>query len=242
MELKKDSNTYNGPKDMDFDGMFDTPIDDSLKQTISEEKKHLSNDYSRSGTNTSYVGGQAAEWDEQIEKNAFRMSEEQMKKTLSKSDNEKTKERAKILLVTEILTYLAFAFLVYMIIQTTRMPNYDIPHNLKYISLGIMVLTIVLVFDAVMVFVLESRKVMLLVFALVLGVFYPIYRSKVVKGRIAPGLICMLLTAFAWVMLLVTAGQAVTQYGEALVYTEDEFTRHAAVELLDQNAENGKVI
>ena len=239
MELKKDSNTNNEPKDMDFDGMFDVPVDDSLSQTISENKKHLTNDYARSGTNTSYVGGKAAEWDEKIEKNAFRMSEDQMKKSLEKTAQEKSDDKAKILLASEILMYLAFGFFVLMVVKTSRIEAYDIPHNLKYVSLGVMVLTIVLLIDALLVFFLEARKAMLFVLAMVLGVFYPLYRSKTVRGTVIPGILCFLLAAATWTMLIVSAGQGVTKYGEALVYTEDEYTRHAVAELMDQNAENG---
>ena len=60
MELKKDPIIY----------------DETPGQTVSDAKKNLSNDYSRSGTNTTYVGVQAAEYDDKIEKNSFRISEE----------------------------------------------------------------------------------------------------------------------------------------------------------------------
>ena len=240
MELKKESTEKTELEDISLDSMFDTPVDETLKQTISEDKKHLTNDYARSGTNTSYVGGQAAEWDESIEKNSFRMTEEQMKKTLSKSENQKTKEKSRFLTVMEFVVYLAFAFLVVMIFTTSRLPSYDIPYNMKNVSLGIMVLAAVLFVDAIVVFALEAKKPMLFVFAILLGVFYPIYRNKIANGRAGVGIVCTLLTFAAMIMLFVTAGQGVTKYGEAIIKTEDEFTRHEAVALWEQQGENGK--
>ena len=214
--------------------------DETPGQTVSDAKKNLSNDYSRSGTNTTYVGVQAAEYDDKIEKNSFRISEEEMKKALSKTAHEKKEQNSKILLVTEIITYLAFAFLVFTVFRTSRLEAYDIIYNMKNVSLALMILTGVLIIDALFVFFLEARKPMLFIFAAILGVFYPIYRSKIVNGRLGIGVVCSLLTCFAWIMLFVTAGQAVTKYGKEIIYTEDEFTRHEAVALMEQENANGK--
>ena len=224
MELKKDPIIY----------------DETPGQTVSDAKKNLSNDYSRSGTNTTYVGVQAAEYDDKIEKNSFRISEEEMKKALSKTAHEKKEQNSKILLVTEIITYLAFAFLVFTVFRTSRLEAYDIIYNMKNVSLALIILTGVLIIDALFVFFLEARKPMLFIFAAILGVFYPIYRSKIVNGRLGIGVVCSLLTCFAWIMLFVTAGQAVTKYGKEIIYTEDEFTRHEAVALMEQENANGK--
>ena len=224
MELKKDPIIY----------------DETPGKTVSDAKKNLSNDYSRSGTNTTYVGVQAAEYDDKIEKNSFRISEEEMKKALSKTAHEKKEQNSKILLVTEIITYLAFAFLVFTVFRTSRLEAYDIIYNMKNVSLALMILTGVLIIDALFVFFLEARKPMLFIFAAILGVFYPIYRSKIVNGRLGIGVVCSLLTCFAWIMLFVTAGQAVTKYGKEIIYTEDEFTRHEAVALMEQENANGK--
>lgn len=241
MELKKAPGRYDEtPDDIELNDVFDTLVDESLSQTISAEKKHISDDYSRSGTNTSYVGGKAAEYDEKIEKNSFRMSEEEMKKALSKTAHEKKEDRSKLLLAMEIIIYLAFAFLIFMLFMASRQKPYDIIYNMKNVSLAIMVLGAVLIVDAVMVFILEARKAALFLFAIILGIFYPVYRNKVVNGRMGLGIVCTLLTCFAWIMLGVTAGQAVTRYGKTIIYTEDEYTRHAAVELMEQQDENGK--
>lgn len=235
MELKKAPGRYDEtPNDIELNDMFDTLVDETLSQTISEEKKHISNDYSRSGTNTSYVGGDASDYNEKIEKNAFRMSEEDMKKALSKTAHEKKEQNSKILLISGIIVYLAFAFFVFSLFMASRVAPYDIIYNMKNVSLAMMVLSIVMLFDSILVFVLEERKAGLILFAIFLGLFYPIYRSKVVTGRLGLGIICTLLALFAWVMVGITAGQAVTKYGKTVIYTQDEYTRHEAVALLEQ--------
>ncbi len=240
MELKKNEENTE-LKEVELDGMFDTPEDESLKQTISADKKNLTDDYARSGTNTSYVGGQAAEWDEKIEKNSFRMTEAQMKKSLSKSDKEKSDDKAIFLLISEVVMYLAFGFVIVSLYIASRGNKLDIIHNLDIVSLALTILTIVLIIDAALVFAIQDRKIMLLVMAFVLGIFYPIYRSTVVKGRMAAGILCTVMTIFSVLMPLVAAGQAVTRYGEAIVLTEDEFTRHAAADMMDQKTEDGKL-
>ena len=243
MELKKAPGRYDEtPNDIELNDMFDTLVDETLSQTISDDKKHISDDYSRSGTNTTYVGGKIAEYDEKIEKNAFRMSEEDMKKALSKTAHEKKEQNSKLLLFTGIIMYLAFAFFIFTLFLASRVAPYDIIYNMENVSLAFMILSIILVADSILAFVLEERKAGLILFAIFLGMFYPIYRSKVINGRLGFGIVCTLLALFAWVMVGITAGQAVTKYGKTVIYTEDEYTRHEAVALLEQEDESGKLV
>ena len=234
MELKKTPNNGDAELDLTGDGVLEEP---KRKDPI---RKKYSDDYSRTGTNSGYVDNVIEEWDENIEKNSFHISAREAEEALAKTTQEKKADTARFLRVSEVLMYAAFAFVIVMLVLLITGDKLDILYNLGGVKISLAVLYAYLIIDAILVYnnIIE-KKATLFIIALLVPIAYPPYRNKLANDSAGFGILCSILFVFAFVMTFVTFGQTYTKYGN-LIKIENNTTRHSAINILEQNDENGK--
>lgn len=236
MQLKKDPEN-NTPKDKptlyDYD-FFDEKTDKDNMANPSESK--YSSEYSRSGTNTGYADNGISDWDEKIEKNSFRITEEKAREALAPTRKQEKQRDERLLRVTEFILYIMYGLLIAVIAGICLNPRIDIMFKMRplYVILGIVIFYSI--FDAVLVYNIEEKHLSLFFVAIILNFFYPAFRQKYTPAKF--GIICTLLTLFAYMMLGVNLGQANRTYGNVL-QIKDTATRHTVAELMDQDNDQG---
>lgn len=148
--------------------------------------------------------------------------------------------KEKIIMVTGILVYISFAiYIVYLFkIYNSSPESYmDVISSLKPIA-GFM--EVIAIIDAVLIFIFEEKNVLLLVFAIFLLPFYPVYRDKVIGGRFNIGILLTALFFIGLVAVMIFAGKTASSYGQLTTNVTDKETLDEAMALLDQEVVNGK--
>lgn len=239
MELKKTPEHYEVP------GTENLKMNDMgfFEKKESDEKKpegKYSNDYSRSSSNTGYAGMYAPDYDKGIERNSFKISEEQAEKALSLSEVEKRKRNAFIMFISAIIVYVLYLVFISLMAKACFSDRVDIMANLKTLKAPFIVAQVLFLIDALIVYTFGEKKLGLFVFAVLFSVFYPIYRHKVASGSLV-GIIPTAIIAFSFAMVFATALSAHDKYGTVLDI-EDQDTRHAIADLYEQKSENNHSI
>ncbi len=235
MELKKEPVQEPGTGKLVNSDYFADP-----SSTIDEAHRRYSDDYSRSGTNTGYAGTAINEWGEDIEKNSFKVSKEQMAEILAPTKQDIRNRNARFLKVSEYIMYAIFVLVVVFLAVSCIRPGVDILVSLHNLPVFLIILEAYIIFDAILAYNLGEKKISLFMFAIFLGALYPICRNRILAGN-GIGIAVSVLTVIAFIMVGVNAGRAYNSYGQAL-FLESEHTRHEIVSLYDQTLDNGQHI
>lgn len=232
MQLKKD------PEETAGTGKLINPeFFEKEDKVIDPSRKRLSDDYSRSGTNTGYAGTIASDYDAGIERNSFRMSKEDVERALSPTEKQKREQSARFLKVSEFIMYVFYIAMVVFLAVVSMKEQIDIIHSLHNLPVVLIILEAYIIFDAILVYNLGEKKMSLFIFAIFLGFLYPAHRRHVLAGN-GFGVVCSILVVFACIMLGVNLGRATSTYGKMLML-ESEHTRHEVVALYEQIGDNG---
>lgn len=234
MQLKKDepSNTEN--LKLNDDGFFNT---EQLKTKDDKFVSRISDQYSRTGNNTNYVGTVDYEYDEKIERNAFRLTEDDVKKAFAPTKQEQRKKKDRIFFISELLMYLIIGFYIFYISRCCFVDQIDLYITLKRSIPITLFLIIYLICDSIFIFAMGKKKGGLFIMALLFP-FYPFYRKKVVFESNL-GIIATILIFFSIIMIFVTFGNVRTKYANVM-YWENKISRHYMVELMDQKLSTNK--
>lgn len=234
MQLKKDETPKTENLKLNDDGFFNT---EQLKAQDDNFVSRISDDYSRTGNNTNYVGAVDYEYDEKTERNAFRLTEDDVKKAFAPTKQEQRKKRDRIFFISEIIMYLIFGVYIFYISRCCFVDQIDLYTTLKHSIPITIFLIIYLLCDTIFIFAMGKKKSGLFVMALLFP-FYPFYRKKVVFES-NMGIIATILIFFSAIMIFVTFGNVKSKY-ENVMYWEDKTTRHYMVELMDQQLSTNK--
>ena len=238
MELKRETEEEKKNSQYDAESLFDPAPE---PQTVSKERKRVTDDYSRSSSNTGYSGTSAPVWEEGVERGSFKVSEKQAKEALAPSKQEVRDNTMKILKISEIIMYVLIVFMIAFFFKVNTCDKIDLYFELPKIKTPVIIVIAYFVIDSILVFVLEKKNIGLFLFATVLFFVYPIYRARVVDGRVGLGVLFSIFTLMGFIVLFISAGQTNTRYG-VVFKTEDDFTRHTAYELMEQTGDNSQAI
>ena len=234
MQLKKDE-TPEGTGKLVNSAFFTDP-----DQVVDPAKKRYTDDYSRSSSNTGYVGTAAPDWVEGVERNSFRVTEEEAAKALAPTAKQQRERNAKFLRISEFVMYGFFLIFIIWLAFASLRDGVDIIPAVHNIPVVMIILEAYIIFDSILAYNLGEKKIGLFIFAVLLGIFYPSYRNKVLALN-GFGIACTILTIFACVMFGVNCGRAYGSYG-AVLLIDSEHTRHEIVSLYEQTGDNGHKI
>ena len=234
MQLKKDDTPKTENLKLNDDGFFNT---EQLKTQDDHFVSRISNEYSRTGNNTSYVGAVDYEYDEKTERNAFRLTEDDVKKAFAPTKQEQRKRKDRVFFISEILMYLVFGIFIFYISRCCFVDKIDLYQTLKKSLPFVLFLIIYLICDTIFIFAMGKKKGGLFIAALFFP-FYPFYRKKVVFES-NMGVIATILIFFSAIMIFVTFGIVKSNY-DNVMFWEDKTTRHYMVKLMDQQLTNNK--
>ena len=233
MQLKKDDTPKTENLKLNDDGFFNT---DTLKAN-DHFVSRISDEYSRTGNNTNYVGTVDYEYDEKTERNAFRMTEDDVKKAFAPTEQDKRKKKYTIFFISEVILYIVFCVFIFFISKCCFVDQIDIYYSLKSCIPLIIGLIIYLICDTIFIFAMGEKKGGLFATALLFP-FYPFYRKKgIYESNL--GVIPTILIFFAGIMVFITFGNVKGKY-ENVMYWEDKTTRHYMAELMDQELSTNK--
>ena len=146
----------------------------------------------------------------------------------------------KLITVTGILVYLSFAiYVVYLFkIYNSSPESYtDVILSLKPVAVFMGVIAVI---DAMLITCFEKKYTLLLIFAIVLLPFYPVYRDRVMRGRFNIGILLTVLFFIGLGAVIIFAGKTASSYGQLTINVTDKETLDEAMALMDQEVENGK--
>ena len=234
MQLKKDETPKTDTLKLNDDGFFNT---EQLKSQDDNFVSRISEEYSRTGNNTNYAGTVDYEYDEKTERNAFRLTEDDVKKAFAPTVKEQREQKDRIIIISEIILYIVLGIFLFFISKCCIADKIDIYFSLKQNIPLIAFLIIYFIIDAIFVIAMGNKKGGLLVMALLFP-FYPFYRKKVLNDSNF-GIIPTLLILFSAVMIFLTIGNVKNSY-DNVMFWEDKTTRHYMAELMDQQLTNNK--
>ena len=148
--------------------------------------------------------------------------------------------KEKSILVTGILVYLSFAIYVaylFKIGNSSPASYLDIINALRPIAAFMSVIACI---DAVLLVVFEGSSKLLILFAVFLLPFYPLYRDKVYGGKINLGALLTAVFFIGLVAVMIFAVKSASSYGQLTVNVTDKETLDEAMALLDSEAIEGK--
>lgn len=144
-----------------------------------------------------------------------------------------------IVTISGIVLYALFALAVAALAWMSVMESpVNIHDNIKKVQPLFSFLSIYVIIDAIIVFVLNEKRISLIVFAVVLQPFYPIKRNKVVNGSGGIGALVTLAYFIGLIALMGSLYKGFSTYGSIIVI-EDPSVRRSAVAMLDQPMDNG---
>lgn len=153
--------------------------------------------------------------------------------------NKNTGNKNVIVTISGILLYVLFALsvcaLAWISIKESPVNIYD---NIKKVQPLFSILSIYVIIDAIIVFVLNEKRISLIVFAVVLSPFYPIKRNKVINGSGGIGGLITLAYIIGIISLTGSAYKGFSTYGN-IIRIEDQTVRRDIVAMLDQPMDSG---
>ncbi|MCR5214026.1 MAG: hypothetical protein K6E10_06395 [Eubacterium sp.] len=237
MQLKKDPEQAEGTGKLINSSFFEEALH---SEGVDDAHRKYSNDYSRSGTNTGYAGTAINEWDQDLEKNSFMVSKERAAEILAPTSQEIRKKNARLLKVSEYILYAFFILLVIFLALACTKPSVDILFSIRNLPVFLIIVEAYIIFDSILVYNLSEKKIGLFIFAIFLGLLYPIYRNRIVVGN-GIGIVFSLLTVIAFIMVGVTIGRAQNKFGNTLNF-ESQHVRHEVAALYEQNIKAGQTL
>ena len=173
--------------------------------------------------------------------NAVRSTATTVKKedtSVSKAKESSFNSSRLLILVTEILLYIAYGVLYYMIFKTVRDGLSNPMELLTSLIPVIAVVMVVLILDMACVFKTNGFDAKLLLIGIILPPFYLMYRDKLIHEKSGFGSVVAILFIAAAMYIGISAYSGGSRYGN-LNAIKDTKTRKAAIELMKSEARNG---
>lgn len=156
--------------------------------------------------------------------------------TVKKQDN-----NTPILVLGEIIAYLVIICDICAIVWALLQPRVSILSNMQKIQGIFSAATIILIIEAILVNVFYKKKISLIFTAGFIGVLYPWFRNKHVKGSAGFGPIILVAYLAVFAAYMAAAMSAFQQYGDVLKIS-DEALRNKVVTVLEQPDETGSTM